>query len=138
MAEINVQAEPTYRQANTNDADAISAVIAQVVQEPNPVAFDRADGVSTSAAPAQVLAAEQVPGVGLVSISDYLCPRDRCAAVVGDVLILRQGSHVTNTYVLTLAGVLGERLARVISGEQLVGPTFVDEATIGKEAGSAE
>ena len=42
MAEINVQTEPTYRQANTNDAEAISAVITQVVQEPNPVAFDRA------------------------------------------------------------------------------------------------
>ena len=42
MAETNVQAEPTYRQANINDADAISAVIAEVVKEPNPVAFDRA------------------------------------------------------------------------------------------------
>jgi GNAT superfamily N-acetyltransferase len=42
MAETNVQAEPTYRQANTNDAEAISGVIAEVVKEPNPVAFDRA------------------------------------------------------------------------------------------------
>jgi GNAT superfamily N-acetyltransferase len=42
MADTNVQAEPTYRQANMNDADAISAVIAEVVKEPNPVAFDRA------------------------------------------------------------------------------------------------
>ena len=31
MTDINVQAEPTYRQANVNDADAISAVIAKVV-----------------------------------------------------------------------------------------------------------
>lgn len=42
MADTNVQAEPTYRQANINDADAISAVIAEVVKEPDPVAFDRA------------------------------------------------------------------------------------------------
>ncbi len=42
MAETNVQTEPTYRQANVNDADAISAVIAEVVKEPNPVAFERA------------------------------------------------------------------------------------------------
>jgi GNAT superfamily N-acetyltransferase len=42
MTETNVQAEPTYRQANINDADAISAVIAEVVKEPDPVAFDRA------------------------------------------------------------------------------------------------
>lgn len=40
MSETNVQTEPTYRQANINDADAISAVITQVVKEPNPVAFD--------------------------------------------------------------------------------------------------
>ena len=40
MTETNVQAEPTYRQANSNDAEAISSVIAAVVQEPNPVAFD--------------------------------------------------------------------------------------------------
>lgn len=39
MSETNVQAEPTYRQANMNDADAISAVIQVVVKEPNPVAF---------------------------------------------------------------------------------------------------
>jgi len=42
MSEINVQAEPTYRQANINDADAIASVIAEVVKEPDPVAFDRA------------------------------------------------------------------------------------------------
>ena len=42
MSDTNVQAEPTYRQANINDADAISAVITEVVKEPDPVAFDRA------------------------------------------------------------------------------------------------
>ena len=42
MNETNVQTEPTYRQANINDADAIAAVIAEVVKEPDPVAFDRA------------------------------------------------------------------------------------------------
>ena len=42
MSETNVQAEPTYRQATINDADAIASVIAEVVKEPNPVAFERA------------------------------------------------------------------------------------------------
>ncbi|HEY8173023.1 MAG TPA: GNAT family N-acetyltransferase [Dehalococcoidia bacterium] len=42
MTETNVQAEPTYRQANINDAEAISSVIGEVVKEPNPVAFDGA------------------------------------------------------------------------------------------------
>ena len=40
MPETNVQIEPTYRQANINDAEAISRVISEVVKEPNPVAFD--------------------------------------------------------------------------------------------------
>ena len=40
MTETNVQAEPTYRQGNVNDADAISNVIAVVTQEHNPVGFD--------------------------------------------------------------------------------------------------
>jgi GNAT superfamily N-acetyltransferase len=40
MSETNVQAEPRIRQANTNDAEAISEIITTVVKEPNPVAFD--------------------------------------------------------------------------------------------------
>jgi GNAT superfamily N-acetyltransferase len=42
MTETNVQAEPTYRQANVNDGEEIAAVIAEVVKEPDPVAFERA------------------------------------------------------------------------------------------------
>ncbi|HZP56071.1 MAG TPA: GNAT family N-acetyltransferase [Dehalococcoidia bacterium] len=41
MSETNVRSEVTYRQANTNDAEAIAGVIAEVVKEPNPVAFER-------------------------------------------------------------------------------------------------
>ena len=42
MSETNVQAEPTYRQANINDADVISSVITEAMKEPNPVGFERA------------------------------------------------------------------------------------------------
>ena len=42
MSETNVQAEPTYRQANVNDADAIASLISEAVKEPNPVGFERA------------------------------------------------------------------------------------------------
>jgi len=41
MSDTNVQSEPTYRQANVNDAAAISEVIAVVFKEPNPVGFER-------------------------------------------------------------------------------------------------
>ena len=42
MPDAGVQTEPTYRQATVNDADAISAVIVEVVKEPNLVGFERA------------------------------------------------------------------------------------------------
>ncbi len=42
MSDTNVQTEPTYRQANVNDAEAISNVIRTVREEPNPVGFDHA------------------------------------------------------------------------------------------------
>lgn len=41
MSDTNVQAEPTYRQATINDADAIAHVIGVVFKEPNPVGFER-------------------------------------------------------------------------------------------------
>lgn len=42
MSDAKVQAEPTYRQANIHDADAIARVIERVLREPNPVGFERA------------------------------------------------------------------------------------------------
>jgi GNAT superfamily N-acetyltransferase len=42
MSDANVAAEPTYRQANINDAAAVSHVIEVAMQEPNPVGFDHA------------------------------------------------------------------------------------------------
>lgn len=40
MSGTDVQAEPTYRQATSNDAQAIADVIATVVKEPDPVGFE--------------------------------------------------------------------------------------------------
>jgi GNAT superfamily N-acetyltransferase len=40
MSDTNVTAEPTYRQANVNDAASIAHVIEVSMQEPNPVGFD--------------------------------------------------------------------------------------------------
>ena len=41
MSDTNAGSEPTYRQANINDAEAISRVIEIVFKEPNPVGFER-------------------------------------------------------------------------------------------------
>ncbi len=56
-------------------------------------------------------AVEQVPGATFVTMNDWVCPgQDRCPPVVGEVLVYRQGSHITDTYARSLADVLGDRL----------------------------
>jgi hypothetical protein len=39
-----------------------------------------------------------------------MCAGKRCPAVIGDVLVYRNGAHLTQTYVRTLTPWLGERL----------------------------
>ncbi|HEY7222783.1 MAG TPA: acyltransferase family protein [Micromonosporaceae bacterium] len=42
------------------------------------------------------------PGVAMVDLWDAICPTPRCPPVIGNVLVYRQGSHLTATYVKTL------------------------------------
>ncbi|HVJ92898.1 MAG TPA: acyltransferase family protein [Labilithrix sp.] len=74
-------------------------------------AFDRATGILNSGALTQRAAAERVPGTRIVDLTDYICPQDRCAPVIGNVLVYRQSSHLTNTYARSLAPVLTAKLA---------------------------
>jgi len=55
-------------------------------------------------------AARAVAGVGFLDPLPKLCPRSRCPAVVGNVLIYRNTAHITATYVLTLTPYLAARL----------------------------
>lgn len=66
-------------------------------------AFSRKEGIKKSAAEVQREAAAGMEGVILIDPTDFICPRDRCAPVIGSVLVYRQGSHVTNSYARTLA-----------------------------------
>ena len=50
-----------------------------------------------------VTAARAQPGVTLIDLSDALCPTERCAPVIGGVLVYRDISHVSATYAATLA-----------------------------------
>ncbi len=77
-------------------------------------AFDKEDAIASSAASVQRAAAERVPGVGVMDLTDVVCPdADRCAAVIGDVLVYRQGSHVTNTYAVSAVPQLRSALEKV-------------------------
>jgi hypothetical protein len=59
----------------------------------------------------QLAATQGQPEVSMVDLFDAICPVDPCAPVIGDVLIYRQGSHITATYVETLAPRLDEALS---------------------------
>jgi hypothetical protein len=50
-----------------------------------------------------VTAAEGLPGAHHADLNDAICPGDRCAAVIGGVLVYRDTNHVTATYAASLA-----------------------------------
>jgi hypothetical protein len=54
-------------------------------------------------------AADQVPGVEVLDMSDYLCRQETCPAVIGNVLVYRD-NHLTNTFAKSLAPVLSRKL----------------------------
>ena len=95
--------------------------------------YDRATAQARSAFPTQASAVRalhgriidasgnQIPGeaasrLALIDLSDAICPsRKRCPPVVGNALIYRQGSHITKTYVDTLAPRLSRLLDQAIA-----------------------
>jgi peptidoglycan/LPS O-acetylase OafA/YrhL len=77
-------------------------------------AFDREHGLGISGAATLRRAVEQFGDASLIDLNDAICPAARCAPVIGNVLIYRQGSHLTATYVATLAPRLETALLEII------------------------
>lgn len=76
-------------------------------------AFSRSDGIKDSSAPVLKKAARGLPDVHVIDLTDYICPQKLCAPVIGDVVLYRQGSHLTNTYARSLAPILTDRLHEI-------------------------
>ena len=57
-----------------------------------------------------VRAAEEVEGASLIDPTPVVCPEETCPAVIGDVLVYRNGAHLTRTYVDSLIPWLEEQL----------------------------
>lgn len=51
------------------------------------------------------------PSVRLLDLNRYICPAAQCAAVIGSVLVYRDGNHMTATY----AGTLARRLEPLVT-----------------------
>ena len=60
--------------------------------------------------PVNARAANRVDGAKLIDAEPMLCLEDTCPAVIGDVLVYRNGDHITSTYIRTLTPWLGEQL----------------------------
>jgi len=80
--------------------------------------FELEGAVAASGAPAQRKAAAEVPGVGVMDMTATVCPDDgRCPAVIGNVLVYRQGTHLTKTYIDTAEPQLADALYDASQGD---------------------
>ena len=80
-------------------------------------AFDFASAAAGSGAVAQAAAAAEV-GLPVMDLRSWICPHlTVCPAVIGDVLVYRQGSHLTATYITTLAPMLSDALWTATGGQ---------------------
>lgn len=75
---------------------------------------DRKPALAAGVGAIQAEAARKLDGVTLVDLNDAICPADKCAAVIGNVLVYRDSHHLTATYARTLGPRLGARLDRVL------------------------
>ena len=78
--------------------------------------FERKEAIAMSGTPTQLAAAAKVPAVEVIDMADTLCPEARCAPVIGNVLVYRQGTHITNTYILSAQKQLAAALSDVTDG----------------------
>jgi peptidoglycan/LPS O-acetylase OafA/YrhL len=69
-----------------------------------------------SGAVAQTAAADRVQGTDVVEVKDLLCDERVCPAVIGGVLVYRQGSHITDTYARSMTPALASRLVPLVEG----------------------
>ena len=77
-------------------------------------AFDRSAAIEDSAAETQSRAVEEFGEATWINLNNYICPADSCSAVIGNVLVYRQGSHLTVTYVNTLVPRLEAALEEIV------------------------
>jgi len=81
-------------------------------------AFDRDKGIAASGAPAALQAQREVPGVTTMDLSATICPDGaRCSAVIGNVLVYRQGTHLTRTFIDSAEAQLAAALFTATDGK---------------------
>ncbi|MFL6106948.1 MAG: SGNH hydrolase domain-containing protein [Marmoricola sp.] len=103
-----------------NPVPAVPAVYECVARHPHALdrcSFDESMGVERSGAPSALAAVASLGSVTTLDMRDLICPdQNRCAPVIGNVMVYRQGSHITRTYIDSMEPQLASRLYRATSG----------------------
>jgi hypothetical protein len=62
----------------------------------------------------EVLAAKGLDGAHVLDLTPWICPTDRCPAVIGGMIVYRDVDHLTATYARTLGAVFEDRVRDVL------------------------
>jgi len=76
-------------------------------------AFDRAAHELDPGYLAQRQAVAGQTNASMIDLFDVICPTERCPPVIGNVMIYRKGSHLTATFVKTMAPHIARKLSTV-------------------------
>ncbi|MCK0118290.1 peptidoglycan/LPS O-acetylase OafA/YrhL [Isoptericola sp. CG 20/1183] len=99
---------------NPNPGMAVYECVAENPDDLTQCQFDLEEGISRSGALAQVPAAKKVPDAKTIDLRSEICPGDPCVPVIGNVLLYRQTSHLTDTYARTLTEQLRNELVPAV------------------------
>ncbi|WP_434614698.1 acyltransferase family protein [Arthrobacter sp. A5] len=61
---------------------------------------------------------ESLPGVNFLDFTPYFCVDESCPAVIGNVMVYKDGSHVTRTYMKTLTPVVEQAVFAATGWEE--------------------
>ncbi len=79
--------------------------------DPDACIIEESEGIGT---PPMRQAVKHVPSATLVDLTDVICPDDTCRPVFGDILVQRDGSHLTDTFVREVTPALDGPLAELV------------------------
>lgn len=99
---------------NPNPGFAVYECVAEHPEDLQSCTFGWQDGVEQSGALAQEPALELTPAAQMIDLRPLICPADPCVPVIGNVLLYRQTSHLTDTYLRTLTDPLARELVPLI------------------------
>ncbi|MCW2289843.1 peptidoglycan/LPS O-acetylase OafA/YrhL [Leucobacter luti] len=89
--------------------------VAKHPEQVSACSFDRDLALASSGASYQRAAAELTGITDIVDMSDVSCPPGNdCPAVIEGALVYRQGSHLTNTFVMSAKNLLAGRLVPIV------------------------